>query len=376
MGKKSTGALIMRICSKQIVLQTEDAALSEVLPAERALILNIETTGISAERSRVVLIGCMRRSAGAWDLIQWFDDTGEEERLILSSFLLYASEADALVTYGGDRFDLSFLRKRLAEHDLGTIPEDCLSLDLYKELRPYKKFAGLPDYKQMTVEAYVGTDREDTLEGAEIAKLYNRFLHFGAREAAEQILSHNEADLCGIAHLLPLLRLRQLAEPSLTVRKAQANYYTDHEGVRREEMFLFFRLPAPLPLSVGGMADHCLFRIDDAEGVLKIPIYTETMRYFYANYKDYYFLPEEDMAIHKYIASYVDKSHRLQARPETCYTKKTASFLPEWDLFRTPFFKRAYTDDEIFFEFGTDMKKDRETLSAYASYVLAHILRS
>ena len=366
----------MRICSKQIGLDTEEAALAEVLPSQRALILNIETTGISAERSRVVLIGCLRRSSDSWDLLQWFDDTGEEERLILSSFLLFAAEADVLVTYGGDRFDLSFLRKRLAENGLGTIPETCESLDLYKEIRPYKKFAGLPDYRQTTVEDYAGIEREDTLEGAEIAKLYTHFLHYGAKDAAGKILAHNEADLCGIARLLPLLRLRQLEDPQLTVHRAQANYYTDQDGVRREEMFLFFRLPAPLPLSIGGMADHCLFRIDEEEGVLKIPIYTETMRYFYANYKDYYFLPEEDMAIHKYIASYVDKSHRLQARPETCYTKKTASFLPQWDLFRTPFFKRAYTDDEIFFEFGSDMKKDRSLLSAYASYVTAHILRS
>lgn len=105
-----------------------------------------------------------------------------------------------------------------------------------------------------------------------------------------------------------------------------------------------------------------------------MPLYSEEMKYFYANYKDYYYLPREDMAVHKYIATYVEPDHRVQAKPQTCYTRKTASYLPQWSLYRTPFFKRRFEDSDIFFEFSDDMKKNRDALSDYAAYVLHHIL--
>ncbi len=368
----------MRIVSKQLSLNV-DLPPCAALP-QRLLVLNIETTGISAERNQAVLIGCLTRAGDSWDLIQWFDETGTEERQILSSFLLYISgylaDGGAVITYGGERFDISFLNKRLSANGLNSLDPDLVHVDLYKEILPFKKFIGLPDYKQQTVENALDIQRPSPMDGAGIAGLYGQFLQFRLPASAQRILDHNEADLAGIAQMLPLTAFRQLRDPALTLRRAQANYYTDHDGREKEELFLFFRLSDPLPLPVGGGADHCYFRIEDADGVLKVPIYTETLRYFYANYKDYYFLPEEDMAIHKYIASYVDRSRRLQARPETCYTRKTASYLPEWDLFRTPFFKRAYTDDSLFFELTDELKRDRAQLSAYASYVAAHILKT
>ena len=160
----------------------------------------------------------------------------------------------------------------------------------------------------------------------------------------------------------------------MNVRRAQANYYTNHEGKKAEELLVQFDIPFRLPTRIFAGLDHCYLKIDGSQGVLKIPLYTEEMKYFYANYKDYYYLPGEDMAIHKYIASYVDRNRRVQARPETCYTRKTASYLPQWDLYQTPFFKRSYEDRDIFFEFTDKIKKDRAALSDYASYVLRHII--
>jgi hypothetical protein len=103
------------------------------------------------------------------------------------------------------------------------------------------------------------------------------------------------------------------------------------------------------------------------------------MKYFYAGYKDYFYLPDEDTAIHKYIASYVDKDNKVPARPDNCYTRKTAFYLPQWqmgggDLFRKPFFKRSYKDPDLFFEFTDDLKKDRNFLSDYAYHVYRHLL--
>ena len=84
------------------------------------------------------------------------------------------------------------------------------------------------------------------------------------------------------------------------------------------------------------------------------------MKYFYANYKDYYYLPGQDLAMHKSIASFVDSSRREQAKAENCYTRKTSSFLP----------------GGIFFEFTQEMKRDKDFFSAYATYIYRHIVQA
>ena len=103
---------------------------------------------------------------------------------------------------------------------------------------------------------------------------------------------------------------------------------------------------------------------------MKIPIYEEELKYFYSNYHDYYYLPTEDVALHKSVAGFVDKSYRLPASAANCYTRKQSSYLPQWDYVFTPFFKRDYKSQELFFELTDELKKDRSAFSQYASHVL------
>ena len=366
----------MRIISKPIDLSVAEDLLKSTAPLSDFLFLDIETTGLSADHSAVYLIGCVYHEPDGWNIIQWMDTTGNEEKEVLSSFLLFASHYPILVHYNGDRFDLPFLKRRLEIHTLTHSINAMKSMDLYKVIMPCRRLLGLSDYKQQTMEALLGSGRVENESGGDLVRVYKKYIVDSDPELLARLLAHNEADVLGLLSLLPLLIYRDLENAAFHVRRAQANYYNDYDGARKEELFLFFRLPRPLPAPVYASADHCYVKIEGDEGILKIPLYTEVMKYFYANYKDYYFLPEEDMAVHKYLASYVEKSHRVQAKPETCYTRKAGSFLPQWDLYRTPFFKRAYADKELFFEFSDDCKKDRGFLSDYASYVFTHIKNS
>jgi len=77
------------------------------------------------------------------------------------------------------------------------------------------------------------------------------------------------------------------------------------------------------------------FRLEQWYGILKedmlklrIPLLAGELRYYLPNYRDYYYLPQEDMAIHKSVAAYVDKDYRLKATKDTCYIKKSGIFLP------------------------------------------------
>ena len=135
-------------------------------------------------------------------------------------------------------------------------------------------------------------------------------------------------------------------------------------------------LPAPLPFSLSNLANGCYFSGEKNDGILKVPLYEEEMKYFYASYKDYYYLPEEDIALHKSVSSFVDPSHRTQATAATCYTRKYGHFLPQWDILIEPFFKRDYKSHELFFELTDERKTDRELFSRYAQYLLGKMAKT
>lgn len=367
----------MRIFSKSISRQAQVSLPGVDAEPGNVLFLDLATTGIKRADCRVYMIGCICMQHDGWELTQWFDDTGLDEKRILSSFLIYCSRFRYVINYNGNRFDLPFLRARIEVHGMQDMASSFLSMssiDLYGYIAPYRHLLGLADYRQQTLEQALQTGRTENRDGKEMIELYKKYLALPSSTLLDQLTAWNEADVSGLLDLLPLAQFTHLEEMKADVRKAQANYFTDHEGNPAEELLIQFAIPFTLPVRIYAGLDHCYLKIDGETGVLKIPLYTEEMKYFYANYRDYYYLPGEDMAIHKYIASYVDKNRRVQARPETCYTRKQSSYLPQWGLYCTPFFKRRYEDKEIFFEFSEKFRKDREALSDYASYVLRHII--
>lgn len=374
----------MRIITKVLdieedYLQVIESLLEKEAPLSDTLFLDIETTGLSPAQSRIYLIGCLYYESDAWHMIQWFDNTGTDEKLLLSSFLLFADRYHVLVHYNGSRFDLPFLTARMEALGLEGSLSSMNSMDLYKILQPYRNILGLPDYKQQTVEEYFGTGRTEEESGRDLIKVYQQYIGNPCKELLAPLTEHNEADLEGLLSLVPVFIYRHLPSIALTVRRAQADYYNDVNGKRKEEMILYFDTDLIVPAPLHANTDGCHLKIEGSSGVLKIPIYNEEMKYFYAGYKDYFYLPDEDTAIHKYIASYVDKDNKVPARPDNCYTRKTAFYLPQWqtgggDLFRKPFFKRSYKDPDLFFEFTDDLKKDRNFLSDYAYHVYRHLL--
>ena len=57
------------------------------------------------------------------------------------------------------------------------------------------------------------------------------------------------------------------------------------------------QIPTSLPRLVTASAANCYFRGEGESATLKVPIYEEELKYFYSNYKDYYYLPTEDVAL-------------------------------------------------------------------------------
>lgn len=290
------------------------------------LFLDIETTGLSRARHTIYLIG-MAKVTGAKELLirQLFAENPGEEANTLDAFrkLLSSEGVTRIITFNGNGFDLPFL---LARADIHGIPLDFDSFelfDIYREVGKLKKILQLQNYKQKTIEKFLGCDREDLYSGGELIQVYEQFVKTQNPEGKRLLLLHNYEDVLGMDRLLPVLSYQAFFDSDAAVVDAAVETYRDSEGEARQELLITLKPPYPLPgerllrhpvsevyLSLGG--DAVRMRIPVADGAVKL---------YYADYKNYYYLPAEDMAIHKSVADYVDKAHRQKATPANCYTK-------------------------------------------------------
>ena len=111
-----------------------------------------------------------------------------------------------------------------------------------------------------------------------------------------------------------------------------------------------------------------LLDVDPEEIKSRIPVICGELKHFYANYRDYYYLPAEDTAYHKSVSSFVDRSYRVQAKASTAYMKKTGSFVPVLkgvtvnpDLI----FRKSFDDRQEYVPLECLDLSDRQVLCSY-----------
>ena len=366
----------MRTINQTLENFTIQYPLERIAPLDKLLFIDIETTGFTAKSSSLYLIGAAYYYSGCWHIKQWFATNYDDEKAILKDFFPFAADFTHLIHFNGNNFDLPYLLQKCEMHKLPYRFDDFEGIDIYKRISPYKFFLHTPNCKQKTLEELLGIDREDVYNGGELIGIYHDYVKNPTEEVCRFLLLHNSDDMKGMLQILPLLAFYDLFNCPLKAKKVQSNRYVDYHGHDKQELLMKLELPTPLPLTIANLSNGCYFSGEAGEGILKVPVYEEEMKYFYSNYKDYYYLPKEDVALHKSVSSFVDKEHRTQASAATCYTRKYSTYLPQWDISREPFFKRDYKSKDLFFELTDDIKKDRELFSRYAQYLLGKMAKT
>ena len=284
---------------------------------KNCLFFDIETTGLAADISAIVVIGC-RTSEG--DCIQWFNKDGFSQKDILKDFLNYCTDWDQLVSFNGATFDLPFLQTKIKEYGLSDSLSEKEHLDLYKELRPYRHLFPLSRFRQKDLETFLGIHRKDTLSGRKVIKAYQSWIASGDTRWKEQVLLHNREDLDGLAAVSDLLCYPALESGDFSIQKALIS----HSSFQAELL-----LNQPFPKAARFEKDGLSLEINEELAILEEPLQEGMLKHYYPNPKDYYYLPKEDIIIPKSMKSFVDASSRIPASPSNCYSK----FKPEHDFF-------------------------------------------
>lgn len=366
----------MKIIEKELNGLESTYPIKKIASTEKILFLDIETTGFTARSSYLYLIGCVYYKNHSFHMIQWFAQTYEEEADILRSFLDFSHDFQCLIHYNGNHFDIPYLEQKAAQHQLLSSLSLMEGVDIYQRIAPFKNFLKLPNAKQKTVEQYLGIARDDLSGGGELISVYHEYVKHPTEDALHLLLLHNADDIQGMVQLLPILAYPDLYQEGVRVTKVSANYYRDFRNDARAELVMKLSLPVTLPVPVSCYYLDCFLSANGDTASLKVPLLQAELKYFYANYRDYYYLPSEDTALHKSVASFVDKEHRIQATAATCYTRKQSEYLPEWEPLFLPVFKVSYDAKDTYFELTGEFKHDRDAFARYATHVLRMIINA
>jgi len=317
---------------------------------EDIVFFDIETTGFSAKSTALYLIGVVYYKNNTWSITQWFSENPQNEPIVLASFFEFIQNFKTIVHFNGEGFDMPYLISKLAKYNLPYSFKDFHSFDIFKHTRKVHKLLKLENYKQKTIEKYLGIERTDKFSGGELINVYNQYLITKDDELLHVLLLHNKDDIVGMLQLLPILSYSLITEGKYVINSIETNTVIDFEGVESKESIFIGTLDTTIPKRVSFGNDIFYLTASNNSLKLRVKVYTGELKYFYSNYKDYFYLPEEDTSIHKSIAFYVDKNYRTKAKAANCYSKKTGMFLPQFDEIVNPYFKIDYNDKLTYFE--------------------------
>ncbi len=338
---------------------------------DKSIFFDIETTGFSAKNSYCYLIGCLFKKSNTFILRQWFLDDINTEKEMLLDFMNFIKKYHALISFNGDGFDIPFINNRLLKYKINDNLLKYNSIDLYKKAFKLKKILNLPNMKLKTIEHFLGINREDKFSGGDLISVYHTYLETRDERLLKALLLHNFEDITAMPTLLNIYNYSNIFEGEFEI--LQTEIHVRDISTEKKECIISGSLHNSITSRISfGFGDY-YFTAYDQMFKMKINIYTGGLKYFYKEYKDYYYLPNEDMAIHKSVAFYVDKDFKTKANAANCYSKKTGNFLPQPNEILEPYFKIEYHDKTTYFELSDDFLCNNEKIKKYVLEVINYL---
>lgn len=350
--------------------------LTDQIFDEHSIFFDIETTGFSPKQSSLYMIGCARKVGGSVYIDQFFAENPAEEKQVLIEFLELLKQYDTIISFNGVGFDIPYIKAKCDFYNLSETFRDYNYLDIFKSVSELKFLLKLPNYKQKSIETFLGLLREDKLTGGELINVYLDYVKNPTEETFSLLQIHNYEDVIGMMELVPVLSYLELFNGQYSILSTRIDTYHTLNGETGTELIITMANDYPVPKRISHKLNEFYLMISQARTSIRVPIYDGELRYFYPDYKNYYYLPKEDMAVHKSVSSYVDKEFREPASASNCYTRKSGHFLPQYDNIMKPEFLKKYKDKTSYFEVTDDFCSSDVMLRRYVDHILKYMFET
>ena len=362
------------ICKEQLYIKPNN--LTNKLFDDDCIFFDIETTGFSPTTSSIYLIGCLRKDGTNLIVDQFLAESKDDEKEVLEKFMNILKQYKTIISFNGIGFDIPFIKAKCDTYQIPEKLKEFHYIDIFKLISNIKFLLKLPNYKQKTIENFLDIHRDDKFSGGELINVYEDYTHSKSEEAENLLLLHNFDDVTGMLDLLPILSYLEVLNGQYTISSVEISPYTSYEGEEGQEMIITLKNDYFLPKRVSFQCQDYYLTMNQEQSRIRIPLYEGELRYFYPNYKDYFYLPEEDMAIHKSVATFVDKAYRERAKASNCYNRKTGVFLPQYDTIMNPVFQKQHKDKCSYFELTEDFSTSDVMLRRYIDHIFRLFINS
>lgn len=332
--------------------------------SDQYLFFDIETTGLSAARSDLYLIGYGTIiNNEQFRITLLFNDDGCSEPKILAAFKEILSDYKYLVTYNGDTFNLPYIKEKYRQFRQEISFDSIISIDVYRKIRKYKKLLRMDSMKQSALESVMGMERDEFHSGGLLIDTYHDYLGTKDTQLLDMLLSHNKDDIYGLFYVSGALTLTSFFDGDFEISETTCT----------DTQFMICIQTRKLAIPFDTNCNDIHISGKDEIVTINIPAIHDTLKYFYKDYKNYFYLPLEQTAIHKDVACYVENAYKEKARPETAYTTKSSVFIRQ-NKFKMPhIFKYEHTDKDGYIELDDAFINDRIQLKEYLLNILKQI---
>ena len=349
-----------------VITIDKDYYIQSHYPISKTLLFDIETTGFSPDYTTCYLIGLMYfdDNTNQWILRQYFNDDGESELQIIKEFMEFSLSYQYLFNFNGDGFDIPYLFKKIAEYHLEWNFHHLESVDLYKAIKPYKKSLYLDSLKQKSIEQFLCIDREDKYSGGDLIEVYKTYLKNHNPDLLKFLLQHNFEDVEGLFLISEILCYRDLFSGCFIATSA---------NIIDQRLIINLLLDYPIPKRISKGNNQMILTGINNDVTLNIPIIFDELKFYFKDTSNYYYLPSEDKAIHKSVATYVDKEYRVKAKKSNCYVKKNGAYVREYNGENFICYKKDYQSKESYIDVEESLLSDLTQVTKYARHIIKYI---
>ena len=126
------------------------------------------------------------------------------------------------------------------------------------------------------------------------------------------MLLHNREDLLGLRNIYSLMSYPALLDGKFTL----SSY-----SIENDEFHAYLNLDHEVPVCGNYKKSGICLTLKHSNAVLTYPLDDGHLKHYHRDYKNYYYLPMEDLVIHKSMKSFVDTSSLVRADKDNCYSK-------------------------------------------------------
>ena len=336
----------------ELFIKTTDIMFPDV-EKEQILIYDIDTTSFEAANGCIFLIGVMYYQNEQLYFTQFFSESIDEEALIIEKFFDIAENYKILLSYKGESFDIPYIGKRLyalKQNELYSrfAALRSRSVDIANEIMSVKTALGFSSTKLDYLRKKCGQTVPERVSGENISRFYVE--HIAASKLRKLLETTGKAKNCDlISNYNPKPVIDDLAhiKPDSGDRFLTDILYRNKENI--ESVIYLLRLSRIFSMrkgrfdvtvdafsdavsnehSITDNYDTIHFDISAGDYLLNIPvnIISLSLKQFYPNYKDYYYFPAEDMAVHKSIAEFAAAGSKKKATAKTAYRNVSGRFI-------------------------------------------------